>query len=183
MSEIKVNKVSPATGTAITLGDSGDTFTVPSGATIVNSGTATGFGGGKVLQCLSSTKTDTLTSTSTSFSIPSGLSVTLTPSATTSKVLILVSITGVFGRSGTVTCYAELYRDSTMLYDVGDHGSHHTDFITRNGAIHLDSPSSTSAIVYSCKMKGDGGQWTVNRDLAGTAARGYSSITAIEIGA
>ena len=29
MSEIKVNKVSPATGTAIQLGDSGDTFTVP----------------------------------------------------------------------------------------------------------------------------------------------------------
>jgi|TARA_Y100000034_G_scaffold4337_1_gene5127 hypothetical protein len=46
MSEIKVNKISPATGTAITLGDSGDTFTVPSGATITNSGTATGFGGG-----------------------------------------------------------------------------------------------------------------------------------------
>ena len=46
MSEIKVNKISPATGTAITLGDSGDTFTVPSGGTIVNSGTATGFGGG-----------------------------------------------------------------------------------------------------------------------------------------
>ena len=47
MSEIKVNKISPATSTDITLGDSGDTFTVPSGATIVNSGTATGFGGGK----------------------------------------------------------------------------------------------------------------------------------------
>ena len=46
MSEIKVNKISPATGTAITLGDSGDTLTVPSGGTIVNSGTATGFGGG-----------------------------------------------------------------------------------------------------------------------------------------
>ena len=46
MSEIKVNKISPATGTDITLGDSGDTLTVPSGGTIVNSGTATGFGGG-----------------------------------------------------------------------------------------------------------------------------------------
>ncbi len=46
MSELKVNKISPATGTAFTLGDSGDTFTVPSGATITNSGTATGFGGG-----------------------------------------------------------------------------------------------------------------------------------------
>jgi len=43
-SEIKANKISPATGVAFTLGDSGDTFTVPSGATIVNSGTATGFG-------------------------------------------------------------------------------------------------------------------------------------------
>ena len=49
MSEIKVNKISPATSTDITLGDSGDTFTVPSGATIVNSGTATGFGGGKTI--------------------------------------------------------------------------------------------------------------------------------------
>ena len=43
MSEVKVNKISPASGTAFTLGDSGDTFTIPSGATIANSGTATGF--------------------------------------------------------------------------------------------------------------------------------------------
>jgi len=42
-SELKVDKISPATGTAFTLGDSGDTFTLPSGATLVNSGTATGF--------------------------------------------------------------------------------------------------------------------------------------------
>ena len=43
MSEIKVNKVSSRTGNAVTLGTSGDTFTVPSGVTITNSGTATGF--------------------------------------------------------------------------------------------------------------------------------------------
>jgi hypothetical protein len=43
-SEIKANKISPATGTDFTLGDSGDTFTVPSGVTLTNSGTATGFG-------------------------------------------------------------------------------------------------------------------------------------------
>ena len=43
--EVKTNKISPSSGVAFTLGDSGDTFTVPSGATIVNSGTATGFGG------------------------------------------------------------------------------------------------------------------------------------------
>jgi len=52
-SEIKADKWSPASGTAGTIGDSGDTYTVPSGvtlavasgATITNSGTATGFGG------------------------------------------------------------------------------------------------------------------------------------------
>ena len=52
-SEIKANKISPATGTAFTFGDSGDTFTVPSGTTLdIASGatidatgaTATGFG-------------------------------------------------------------------------------------------------------------------------------------------
>ena len=46
MSEVKVNKISPRTACGtVTLGDSGDTFTIPSGATITNAGTATGFGG------------------------------------------------------------------------------------------------------------------------------------------
>ena len=45
MSEVKVNKISPRTNCGtVTLGDSGDTFTIPSGATITNAGTATGFG-------------------------------------------------------------------------------------------------------------------------------------------
>jgi len=44
MSEIKVNKISPRSGTDVQLGDSGDTFTIPSGATINNQGTATNFG-------------------------------------------------------------------------------------------------------------------------------------------
>ena len=46
MSEIKVNKISPRTNCGTTtLGDSGDTFTIPSGVTISNLGTAAGFGG------------------------------------------------------------------------------------------------------------------------------------------
>ena len=45
MSEVKVNKISPRTNCGTTtLGDSGDTFNIPSGVTISNSGTATGFG-------------------------------------------------------------------------------------------------------------------------------------------
>jgi len=44
MSEVKVNKVSPRSGTGLQLGDSGDTITIPAGATITNSGTAVNFG-------------------------------------------------------------------------------------------------------------------------------------------
>ena len=45
MSEIKVNKISPRTACGTTtLGDSGDTFTIPAGVTITNNGTQTGFG-------------------------------------------------------------------------------------------------------------------------------------------
>ena len=44
MSELKVNKISPQSGTAFTLGDSGDTFTVPSGATLTVAGTFTQTG-------------------------------------------------------------------------------------------------------------------------------------------
>jgi hypothetical protein len=44
MSKIEVDAIEPQSGTSLTLGASGDTITIPSGATITNSGTATGFG-------------------------------------------------------------------------------------------------------------------------------------------
>ena len=42
-SEIKADKWSPASGTAGTIGDSGDTFTIPSGVTLANAGSVTGL--------------------------------------------------------------------------------------------------------------------------------------------
>ena len=44
MSQIEVDKVIPQSGTALQVGDSGDTITIPAGATITNNGTANGFG-------------------------------------------------------------------------------------------------------------------------------------------
>ena len=44
MSTLNVDKVDPSTGTALELGTSGDTINIPSGVTIANAGTATGFG-------------------------------------------------------------------------------------------------------------------------------------------
>ena len=45
MGTLFVDKLDPQSGTSLEIGSSGDTITIPSGATISNSGTATGFGG------------------------------------------------------------------------------------------------------------------------------------------
>ena len=44
MATLFVDKLDPQSGTALEIGSSGDTITIPSGATITNSGTANGFG-------------------------------------------------------------------------------------------------------------------------------------------
>jgi hypothetical protein len=61
MSEVKVNKISPRSGTDVQLGDSGDTFTIPSGATINNQGTAVNFGATGSASWVTTVKTSTFT--------------------------------------------------------------------------------------------------------------------------
>ena len=62
MSEVKVNKISPRTNCGtVQLGDSGDTITIPAGATITNSGTATGFGATGSASWSTTVKTTTFT--------------------------------------------------------------------------------------------------------------------------
>ena len=45
MSTLETNLIQPSTGTSLTIGASGDTVTIPSGCTLTNSGTISGFGG------------------------------------------------------------------------------------------------------------------------------------------
>jgi len=64
MSKIEVDQVDPQSGTTLTLGTSGDTVSIPSGVTITNNGTATGFGAtGSASWVTGSIKTATFTAT------------------------------------------------------------------------------------------------------------------------
>ena len=83
------NNIINESSDTITIGASGDTISIPSGATITNSGTATGFGGGKVLQIVQgSTSTETRNNTNTL--ADTTLTAAITPSASDSKVLVTV---------------------------------------------------------------------------------------------
>jgi|TARA_R100001480_G_scaffold37454_2_gene50227 hypothetical protein len=65
MSEVKVNKISPRTNCGtVTLGDSGDSFVIPAGATITNNGTQTGFGRTGTVDWQTTVKTSTFTAVS-----------------------------------------------------------------------------------------------------------------------
>ena len=75
MSTVKVNKITPRTCNSLQLGESGDTLTIPAGATLQNCGTATGFG----LSFCSTVKTSPFTATaSKGFFINTGSEVTVT---------------------------------------------------------------------------------------------------------
>ena len=190
MSELKVNKLSPATGTAFTLGDSGDTFSIPSGATFANNGTATGFGGGKVGQCLQTVKTDTTSSNNTTFNTL--ISVAITPSATSFKILVFYHFQAFGYNAGSCI---RLVRDSTAIYvgdsagsriqGSGNYKNPNTESIVSLSGNFLDSPSSTASLSYLLQMRSNGGTDYINRSSADAnstdATRVPSSITVMEI--
>jgi len=87
MSEVKVNKISPRTNCGtVQLGDSGDTITIPAGATITNNGTQTGFGRTGAVDWDTTAKTASFTAVSGTgyFVDTSGGAVTMTLPATPS---------------------------------------------------------------------------------------------------
>jgi len=179
MSTLETNLIQPSTGTSLTLGASGDTITIPSGATITNSGTATGFAGtGRIIQTVQATDGTNLSSSSTSY-VDTGLSASITPGATSSKILVLVSM-GVFGAdaAGSAGAAIKLLRDSTDLIVHSSMGAHPTItylYTAGTSFSYLDSPSSTSSLTYKIQFKSNGGENFVT-DNGSTA-----TITLLEV--
>jgi hypothetical protein len=143
-------------------------------------------GGGKVLQVLTATDQTKRTTTSTSFVTASNtLSVDITPSATSSKVLIMIS-TVIGNDTEEAQAISTIYRGSTNLGN-GNSGmlvTYHFGGTTRQSAslIFLDSPSSTSQLTYQLYVRGTGGNTEINYD-GGSGNGGKGSIIVMEIGA
>jgi len=152
---------------------------------------------GAVLQVLSTTKTDTFsTATTTSYVDITGLSVSITPTSATSKILIFFSVS--IGPTDVVS--VQLLRNSTAIC-LGDSGGGSNRFQATSGGVavtngdkvfptatnFLDSPATTSAITYKLQMRNWTGTSYVNRTPNNTDAAYTSSssstITVMEIAA
>jgi hypothetical protein len=179
MSTLEVNKITPAgAATEVTLGESGDTFTLPSGVTLTNNGSASGFG--KIGQMLSTSNNTEFTTTSTSYVDITNLSLAITPSATSSKILILTTFVGrtSFGGGNSTEAAVKLLRDSTDLQEMSPFiklsiGNGNPDRLkTSIGHNYLDSPNTTSAITYKYQGK---------QNTGGTFGVKYINLTLMEL--
>jgi len=171
-SELRVDRIIPTTG-------------VPTG------------GGGGIVQIKSVTKTDTFSNASTSITDVTGLSVSITPRSSSSKILVSYNLT--CGTEDSSYQFGiRLVRDSTAIF-VGDAaGSRErvSNFARNNGSDrhtiypsgqHLDSPSTTSSVTYKLQIV----SYTAGRALHinkvhndsddNSIGRSASSLTVMEV--
>tara|TARA_R100000278_G_C5367083_1_gene127524 strand:- start:25 stop:543 length:519 start_codon:yes stop_codon:yes gene_type:complete len=172
MSTIKVNSIVPVSG-------------VPTG------------GGGGIVQIKSTTKTDTFSTANHSFTDITGLSVSITPTSTSSKIFIIAFVTGL-GTSNTRANF-KLLRGSTEICQGDAAGSRprcfggiYTDDAETPETVSvnfLDSPSTTSATTYKIQISSGNSVDAVyvnraNGDTDSAAhARTASTITVMEVSA
>lgn len=152
---------------------------------------------GKILQVKSAFKSDTASTSSTSDVAITGLSLTLTPSATSSKVLVMFDV-GTMGNHYNHHMFYTPYRDiggggynaigqgtggSTYNYAAGSYAAN--NYYHTVGHNFLDSPNTTSEITYKLYFRVSNASYTsyINRRASDDVFRGSTSLTCMEVGA
>ena len=158
---------------------------------------AANFPAGTVLNVLSITKTNSFSSASTSFTDITDLTISITPTSASNKILVLANVSGsqdvAVGAS-----YLRLMRDSTAIC-IGDTAgsrpvctfgiaSPATSILASNtGMNFLDSPGVTTSTTYKiqCAVTAGSGSTYINRTTtdsdSASFGRGVSSITVMDI--
>ena len=156
---------------------SGQTLDASAGSMVLPSGT-----GGKVLQVVQQVLATQTDSTSTTM-IDTGLSASITPSSTSSKILVTVNHR-TFKNSAAQGMDMQLLRDSTNLGEIVR--GHMYDGTTGeiNSAVtfcYLDSPSTTSSVTYKTQFSHNNGNGGTIRGCMDSSGGGRDFITLMEI--
>ena len=134
--------------------------------TFAFTGSVTGAGGGKIGQVLNSATGSGSNTTSTSYADQLNATINITPSATSSKILVTYSCGGWYCSNTTNMGWIRLCRaisGGATSYPSGvAHGSSSAYFQAKNGEQggggrieYLDSPNTTSEITYKIQLKSD----------------------------
>jgi len=173
-------------GTGLTSGTSGQFLKFTGSTTLASAAD----NAGKVLQCLSFTQATGTSTSSQSYGNYGSMLVTITPSATSSKILII--------HSAPATAYTDnnsnlgqvaIFRDSTNITALGHNSSYAaysaTDYHNGASIVFLDSPNSTSALEYRVKIATDNTslEFVYGSHYSNGSQPDQSSLTCMEIGA
>ena len=194
MSTLKTGALRGTSGTAdsVQLHASNQSVTFPGNVTC--SGTATGFGGGKIIQVKYGTKVDTFSTAATSFTDITGLAATITPTSTSNFIAIWAFING--NTTGS-KAYGRIARDSTAIgvgtasgstvsagWDMNHGGS--SNRAQTSGNVWVEQAQSTNSTVYKVQVRHENGgaDVYVNRTSSATddasCGRYSSSIIVME---
>ena len=134
---------------------------------------------GKVLQVIQ-TSTATAVSTTGTTLVDTGLTATITPSSTSSKVFIIVNHGDNDKNLGDCNQRIHLFRGTTFLLEFArnlNNTGDSTEQRTESGCNFLDSPNTTSATTYKTQMSKNGGSGTLSVQASGCT----STMTLMEI--
>jgi hypothetical protein len=142
----------------------------------------------RILQVESTPKLDSFTTSSTSLVDVTGLSVSITPSSTSSKVLVLAQVS--VGSPTATNFGLQLVRDSTAIFTSSAGSANATAQFSRHFGtatdtwtfIYLDSPASSSATTYKIQARTGSGSIIINEGSS-TFYGATSSITVLEVSA
>jgi hypothetical protein len=152
--------------------------------TVLTSATTTGFPAGSVLQVVSASTSTLFTTTSTSYVDVTGFTASITPSSTSSKILVIFSsaLSNSSGSNANNRGSIKLVRASTDIVDSlvgafldGTGGTDLNNYHTASFAT-LDSPSSASSVIYKIQLKSENAANTIRCSVP-------SIITLMEIAA
>jgi hypothetical protein len=158
------------------------TFTLPStGGTLDRLNRA-----GNILQVVNATYSTEATSTSSAFA-DTGLTATITPTSSSSKVLVIVSQAGCHKGLSDTSLQLKLLRDATDVAWIeragAQDGSSGTNNIGSCSICYLDSPSTTSATTYKTQFASQVNTSRVRVQISASGIAPVSTITLMEIAA
>jgi hypothetical protein len=146
---LNVDQINNAAGTsAVTIDPSTGKPSFPNGMTL-----PAGVGG-KMLQVVNGTTAITASTTSSTYA-DTGLTATITPSNTSSKILVQANVPDAHNAASVSLLYLNLVRDSTQLIEFVRHGDALSgqSLVTYGGSTsYLDSPATTSATTYKVQF-------------------------------
>ena len=156
------------------------------------------LGTGKILQVVSTLKTDAYTTTSSTFTTVTGLTASITPTSATSKVLIFAQVNmslttySVFARlsGGNTSTYLGDAAGSRVPSAIAIQADNDNPFWRTQFSVplmYLDSPATTSSVTYGVDVRIGTGAVYVNRSQDDSDSvnngRTASTITVMEVSA